>query len=127
MTKILAIWNFGFLQEVSQENKSIYNLIGKLFLWAVISNFFPQYFQNYKSDKNAAFLLMESDRLIVSLPRVKWTEAALIMASQLQEECIAFIIENFSKIIQSENFALLLQVLCLKLYPLFSPIFVFWL
>ncbi|XP_043733238.1 BTB/POZ domain-containing protein 8 isoform X2 [Cervus elaphus] len=61
------------------------------------------------NDKNAAFLLMESDRLIVSLPRVKWTESALIMASQLQEECIAFIIENFSKIIQSENFALLLQ------------------
>uniref|UniRef100_A0A8D2APZ0 BTB/POZ domain-containing protein 8 n=1 Tax=Sciurus vulgaris TaxID=55149 RepID=A0A8D2APZ0_SCIVU len=61
------------------------------------------------NDKNAAFLLMESDRLIISLPRVKWTEAALIMASQLQEECIAFIVENFSKIIQSENFILLLQ------------------
>ncbi|XP_061042298.1 BTB/POZ domain-containing protein 8 isoform X1 [Eubalaena glacialis] len=61
------------------------------------------------NDKNAAFLLMESDRLIISLPRVKWTEAALTMASQLQEECIAFIIENFSMIIQSENFALLLK------------------
>ncbi|XP_042636243.1 BTB/POZ domain-containing protein 8 [Orycteropus afer afer] len=61
------------------------------------------------NDKNAAFLLMESDRLISSLPRVKWTEAALTMASQLQEECIAFIVVNFSKIIQSENFALLLQ------------------
>ncbi|XP_029801663.1 AP2-interacting clathrin-endocytosis protein [Suricata suricatta] len=61
------------------------------------------------NDKNAAFLLMESDRLIISLPRVKWTEAALTMASQLQEECIAFIVENFSKIIHSENFALLLQ------------------
>lgn len=61
------------------------------------------------NDKNAAFLLMESDRLVSSLPRVKWTEAALTMASQLQEECIAFIVNNFSKIIQSENFALLLQ------------------
>ncbi|XP_038397312.1 BTB/POZ domain-containing protein 8 isoform X5 [Canis lupus familiaris] len=61
------------------------------------------------NDENAAFLLMESDRLIISLPRVKWTEVALTMASQLQEECIAFIIENFSTIIQSENFALLLQ------------------
>ncbi|XP_063110270.1 BTB/POZ domain-containing protein 8 isoform X3 [Cavia porcellus] len=61
------------------------------------------------NDKNAAFLLMESDRLIISLPRVKWTETALTMASQLQEECIAFIVENFSKIIQSENFTLLLQ------------------
>ncbi|XP_045369132.2 BTB/POZ domain-containing protein 8 isoform X3 [Camelus bactrianus] len=61
------------------------------------------------NDKNAAFLLMESDRLIISLPRVKWTEAALAMASQLQEECIAFITGNFPKIIQSENFAVLLQ------------------
>ncbi|XP_045147896.1 BTB/POZ domain-containing protein 8 [Echinops telfairi] len=61
------------------------------------------------NDENVAFLLMESDRLIISLPRVKWTEAALTMASQLQEECIAFMVVNFSKIIQSENFALLLQ------------------
>ncbi|XP_028918401.1 BTB/POZ domain-containing protein 8 isoform X2 [Ornithorhynchus anatinus] len=61
------------------------------------------------NDKNAAFLLMESDRLIISLPRVKWTEAALAMASRLQEECIMFIVANFSKIIKSENFALLLQ------------------
>uniref|UniRef100_A0A8C3WER2 BTB/POZ domain-containing protein 8 n=1 Tax=Catagonus wagneri TaxID=51154 RepID=A0A8C3WER2_9CETA len=61
------------------------------------------------NDKNAAFLLMESDRLIISLPRVKWTEAALAMASQLQEECIAFIIGNFPKIIHSENFTLFLQ------------------
>ncbi|KAK2499740.1 hypothetical protein MC885_004256 [Smutsia gigantea] len=61
------------------------------------------------NDKNAAFLLMESDRLLISLPRVKWTEVTLTMASQLQEECIAFIIKNFSRIIKSENFALLLQ------------------
>ncbi|XP_004619984.2 BTB/POZ domain-containing protein 8 isoform X1 [Sorex araneus] len=60
-------------------------------------------------DKNAAFLLMESDRLIISLPRVKWTEAVLTMASQLQEECIAYITTNFSKIIQSEHFYLFLQ------------------
>nr|XP_034364484.1 BTB/POZ domain-containing protein 8 isoform X3 [Arvicanthis niloticus] len=58
---------------------------------------------------NAAFLLMESDRLIMGLPRVKWTEAALSMASQLQEECITFIVGNFSQIIESENFTLLLQ------------------
>ncbi|XP_021018311.2 AP2-interacting clathrin-endocytosis protein isoform X3 [Mus caroli] len=58
---------------------------------------------------NAAFLLMESDRLIMGLPRVKWTEAALSMASQLQEECVTFIVENFSQIIDSESFTLLLQ------------------
>uniref|UniRef100_A0A8C2N405 BTB/POZ domain-containing protein 8 n=1 Tax=Cricetulus griseus TaxID=10029 RepID=A0A8C2N405_CRIGR len=59
--------------------------------------------------RNAALLLMESDRLIMGLPRVKWTEAALSMASQLQEECVAFIVENFSKTIETENFTLLLQ------------------
>ncbi|CAO2639038.1 BTB/POZ domain-containing protein 8 [Lemmus lemmus] len=59
--------------------------------------------------RNAAFLLMESDRLIVGLPRVKWTEAALSMASRLQEECVAFIVDNFSSIIKTENFTLLLQ------------------
>ncbi|XP_037682582.1 BTB/POZ domain-containing protein 8 isoform X2 [Choloepus didactylus] len=61
------------------------------------------------NDKNAAFLLTESDRLIISLPRVKWTEAAVTMASRLQEECIVFIVENFSKVIQTQNFALFLQ------------------
>jgi hypothetical protein len=50
----------------------------------------------------------------MGLPRVKWTEAALSMASQLQEECVTFIVENFSQIIESENFTLLLQVLCLE-------------
>ncbi|XP_047375802.1 BTB/POZ domain-containing protein 8 isoform X2 [Sciurus carolinensis] len=77
------------------------------------------------NDKNAAFLLMESDRLIISLPRVKWTEAALIMASQLQEECIAFIVENFSKIIQSENFILLLQGFTCKIQALRDKLWIF--
>lgn len=52
---------------------------------------------------------MESDKLITGLPRVKWTEAALSMASQLQGECVTFIVQNFSQIIESESFTLLLQ------------------
>ncbi|XP_051026522.1 BTB/POZ domain-containing protein 8 [Acomys russatus] len=59
--------------------------------------------------RNAAFLLMESDRLIAGLPRVKWAEAAVAMASQLQEECVAFIVGNFPQIIESEDFTVLLQ------------------
>ncbi|XP_032772341.1 BTB/POZ domain-containing protein 8 [Rattus rattus] len=58
---------------------------------------------------NAALLLMESDKLITGLPRVKWTEAALSMASQLQGECVTFIVQNFSQIIESASFTLLLQ------------------
>ncbi|XP_059544790.1 BTB/POZ domain-containing protein 8 isoform X3 [Myotis daubentonii] len=77
------------------------------------------------NDKNAAFLLMESDRLIISLPRVKWTEAALTMASRLQEECIAFIVGNFSKIIQSENFALLLQGFTCKIQAVRDKLWLF--
>ncbi|XP_044156734.1 BTB/POZ domain-containing protein 8 isoform X1 [Bufo gargarizans] len=61
------------------------------------------------SYRNAAFLLMESDRLINSLPGVKWAERARNLASELQEECVKFIVANFSQIIKSESFANLLQ------------------
>ncbi|KAM3915421.1 BTB/POZ domain-containing protein 8 [Leptodactylus fuscus] len=61
------------------------------------------------SYRNAAFLLMESDRLISSLPGVKWAERARNLASELQEECVKFMVANFSQIIKSESFAHLLQ------------------
>lgn len=53
---------------------------------------------------------MESDRLINSLPQVKWTEAAVALASRLQEECVTFIVANFLHVVQSEGFSGLLQV-----------------
>lgn len=53
---------------------------------------------------------MESDRLINSLPRVKWTETAVALASQLHEECVTFIVANFLYVVQSEGFSVLLQV-----------------
>lgn len=53
---------------------------------------------------------MESDRLINSLPRVKWTEAAVALASQLHEECVTFIVANFLHVVQNEGFSVLLQV-----------------
>lgn len=53
---------------------------------------------------------MESDRLINSLPRVKWTETAVALASQLHEECVTFIVKNFLQVVQSEGFSVLLQV-----------------
>ncbi|XP_056382701.1 BTB/POZ domain-containing protein 8 [Hyla sarda] len=62
------------------------------------------------SYRNAAFLLMESDRLICSLPGVKWAERAQNLASELQEECVKFMVANFSQIIKSQSFAHLLQV-----------------
>ena len=64
----------------------------------------------FKNHKNAAFLLMESDRLINSLPQVKWTETAVALASRLQEECVTFIVANFLHVVQSEGFSILLQV-----------------
>lgn len=63
-----------------------------------------------KSPQNAAHLLMETDRLMGSLPQVKWTETALALASELQESCVKFIVANFPQTIQSENFFALLQV-----------------
>ncbi|XP_042318885.1 BTB/POZ domain-containing protein 8 isoform X2 [Sceloporus undulatus] len=61
------------------------------------------------SPQNAAQVLMEANQLIGTLPQVKWTEAALSLASRLQEECIAFMVMNFPEIIQSESFSTLLQ------------------
>ncbi|GAB0192977.1 BTB/POZ domain-containing protein 8 [Grus japonensis] len=74
----------------------------------------PVFLQNHK---NAAFLLMESDRLINSLPQVKWTEAALALASRLQEECVTFIVANFLHIVQSEGFSILLQAQAMSSKP----------
>lgn len=73
----------------------------------------------FKNHKNAAFLLMESDRLINSLPQVKWTEPAVALASRLQEECVTFIVANFLHVVQSEGFSVLLQVKVSSSYCMF--------
>ncbi|XP_035188678.1 BTB/POZ domain-containing protein 8 isoform X3 [Oxyura jamaicensis] len=67
--------------------------------------------------KNASFFLMESDRLINSLPQVKWTEAAVAVASRLQEKCITFIVANFLHVVQSEAFYTLLQAQAMSSKP----------
>nr|XP_009487805.1 PREDICTED: uncharacterized protein KIAA1107 homolog [Pelecanus crispus] len=72
---------------------------------------------NSLNHKNAALLLMESDRLINSLPQVKWTEAAVALASRLQEECITFIVANFLHVVQSEGFSILLQAQAMSSKP----------
>ncbi|XP_053549982.1 BTB/POZ domain-containing protein 8 isoform X2 [Bombina bombina] len=61
------------------------------------------------SYRNAAFLLIESDRLVGSLPAVKWAEMARNLALELQEECVHFMVTNFSQIIKTESFSRLLQ------------------
>ncbi|NWU21455.1 K1107 protein, partial [Dyaphorophyia castanea] len=60
---------------------------------------------------------MESDRLINSLPRVKWTEPAVALASQLHEECVTFIVANFPHVVQSEGFSVLLQAQAMSSKP----------
>ncbi|NXW79674.1 K1107 protein, partial [Hirundo rustica] len=60
---------------------------------------------------------MESDRLINSLPRVKWTETAVALASRLHEECVTFIVENFLHVVQSEGFSVLLQAQAMSSKP----------
>ncbi|NWS74494.1 K1107 protein, partial [Crotophaga sulcirostris] len=52
---------------------------------------------------------MESNRLINSLPHVKWTEAAVAVASRLQEECVTFVVANFLHVVHSKGFSGLLQ------------------
>ncbi|KAM9283721.1 BTB/POZ domain-containing protein 8 [Morus bassanus] len=72
---------------------------------------------NSLNHKNAAFLLMDSDRLINSLPQVKWTETAVALASRLQEECLTFIVANFLHVVQSEGFSVLLQAQAMSSKP----------
>ncbi|NWX94968.1 K1107 protein, partial [Nothoprocta ornata] len=60
---------------------------------------------------------MESDRLICSLPQVKWTEKAVALASRLREECTAFIVANFLQIVQSEGFYSFLQAQAMSSEP----------
>ncbi|NXG24097.1 K1107 protein, partial [Grallaria varia] len=60
---------------------------------------------------------MESDRLINSLPQVKWTEAAVALASRLHEECVTFIVANFLHVVQSEGFSVLLQAQAMSSKP----------
>uniref|UniRef100_A0A8C5IDF3 BTB/POZ domain-containing protein 8 n=1 Tax=Junco hyemalis TaxID=40217 RepID=A0A8C5IDF3_JUNHY len=72
---------------------------------------------NSLNHKNAALRLMESDRLINSLPRVKWTERAVALAARLHEECVTFIVANFLHIVQSEGFSVLLQAQAMSSKP----------
>ncbi|XP_062353572.1 BTB/POZ domain-containing protein 8 [Cinclus cinclus] len=67
--------------------------------------------------KNAVSRLMESDRLIKSLPRVKWTEAAVASASRLHEECVTFIVANFLHVVQNEGFSVFLQAQAMSSEP----------
>ncbi|NWW56757.1 K1107 protein, partial [Ifrita kowaldi] len=60
---------------------------------------------------------MESDRLVNSLPRVKWTETAVALASRLHEECVTFIVANFPHVVQSEGFSVLLQAQAMSSKP----------
>ncbi|XP_071292403.1 BTB/POZ domain-containing protein 8 [Agelaius tricolor] len=72
---------------------------------------------NSLNHKNAALRLMESDRLINSLPRVKWTETAVALAARLHEECVTFIVANFLHVVQSEGFSVLLQAQAMSSKP----------
>ncbi|XP_067846019.1 BTB/POZ domain-containing protein 8 isoform X2 [Heptranchias perlo] len=58
--------------------------------------------------ENVVSVLMESDRLLWSLPEVKWTEQAVALAKELQDECIKFIVPHFLETIKSESLLLLL-------------------
>eukprot|EP00079_Xenopus_tropicalis_P009624 XP_002933841.2 PREDICTED: uncharacterized protein KIAA1107 isoform X1 [Xenopus tropicalis] len=61
------------------------------------------------SYRNAAFILMESEKLLSLLPSVRWAERATNLASELKEACVQYIVAHFPQIIKTENFFGLLQ------------------
>ncbi|XP_051869192.1 BTB/POZ domain-containing protein 8 [Pristis pectinata] len=54
-------------------------------------------------------VLLESDRLLWSLPEVKWSEQAVALTKELQDECIKLIVPNFLEVIKNESLLLLLK------------------
>ncbi|RXM99727.1 Epoxide hydrolase 4 [Acipenser ruthenus] len=74
----------------------------------VLKRDYCRFFQ--KNQDNVVAMLMESDQLISSLPAVKWAERVSCLATELQEQCISYIVEHFSGIILSDGFRHLLQV-----------------
>ncbi|XP_043941597.1 BTB/POZ domain-containing protein 8 isoform X2 [Protopterus annectens] len=67
--------------------------------------------------KNAAVFLMDCDHLIGSLPGVKWAEKSLAFASELQQECISYIVAHFSDTIETVGFHHLLQAQAMSSTP----------
>ncbi|XP_067892873.1 BTB/POZ domain-containing protein 8 isoform X3 [Heterodontus francisci] len=59
--------------------------------------------------ENVVSVLMESDRLLWSLPEVKWAEHAVALTQELQDECIKFIVPRFLETIKSKNLLFLLK------------------
>ncbi|OCT85173.1 hypothetical protein XELAEV_18023337mg [Xenopus laevis] len=68
-----------------------------------------EYLVKSLSYRNAAFILMESEKLLSLLPSVKWAERATNLASELKEACVQYIVTHFAQIIKTENFFNLLQ------------------
>ncbi|XP_041126419.1 AP2-interacting clathrin-endocytosis protein isoform X2 [Polyodon spathula] len=122
------------VQQSVLECLSIAHSLGLESLYASCARWVAKYFMKCWSGRNFAFLsaemqracltaltqsmnqdnvvamLMESDQLISSLPGVKWAERASCLATELQEECISYIVEHFSEIILGDGFRHLLQV-----------------
>ncbi|XP_060686583.1 BTB/POZ domain-containing protein 8 [Hemiscyllium ocellatum] len=58
---------------------------------------------------NVVSVLMDSDRLLWSLPEVKWAEQAIALTKELQDECIKFIVPRFLETVQSKSLLHLLK------------------
>ncbi|XP_041064775.1 AP2-interacting clathrin-endocytosis protein isoform X2 [Carcharodon carcharias] len=67
--------------------------------------------------KNVVSVLMESDRLLWSLPEVKWAEQAIALTKELQDECIKFIVPHFLETIGSKSFLHLLKAQTMSRRP----------
>ncbi|XP_078264337.1 BTB/POZ domain-containing protein 8 isoform X2 [Rhinoraja longicauda] len=59
--------------------------------------------------ENIVLVLLESDRLLWSLPKVKWAEQAVSLTKDIQDECIKFIVPNFLSVIKNESLLLLVK------------------
>ncbi|XP_070532736.1 BTB/POZ domain-containing protein 8-like isoform X2 [Ptychodera flava] len=58
---------------------------------------------------NAVAMAMQCDKLLTSLPNVKWVEPVHHLATSLHMSCVGYIVDNFCTIINHETFGILLS------------------
>lgn len=55
-------------------------------------------------------MTLNCDRLITTLPQMKWTEPIFGMVTRLLQDCIHYMAQNFNQILNSESFLALGKV-----------------
>lgn len=62
-----------------------------------------KYFCLQQSVDNVLDTVMSCDRLLATLPSVRWAEAVYALTSQLLDACVTFMADHFSSVLTSDR------------------------